>query len=73
MGETITPDDLEGIWDRLLSRQAAVVRTTFISLSEDERRAVLEHLQRMATEPGWQAEQCISAQAALDILRVLPR
>lgn len=59
---------LEGLWERLLSRQPEEVRTAFLSLSTREQEAVLAHLGRMVTEPGWHPEQRTSAQAALDAL-----
>jgi hypothetical protein len=61
-------DELEILWDALLSRQAETVRQAFSSLSEGERLAVLVHLRRMANEPGWHPEQRASAQEALKAL-----
>ena len=61
-------DSLESIWERLLSRQPAQVREVYAGLSEDEQAAVLDHLRRMASEPGWHAEQRESARAALNVL-----
>jgi hypothetical protein len=58
-------DPLEEFWDRLLSRQPARIRQAFGSLDEAEREAVLAHLLKMASEPGWQPEQRESAQSAL--------
>lgn len=65
---TPQPDDLEILWDQLLSRQADLVQQAFNRLRPDERAAVLTHLQRMATESGWHPEQRRSAQAALEAL-----
>lgn len=59
---------LESVWESLLSRQPELIWEVFGSLSEEQRQAVLEHLIRMVREPGWQPEQRISAQAALDVL-----
>jgi hypothetical protein len=63
-----TSDDLEALWENLLSRQPDRVRAAFAGLSADERSAVLAHLQRMAEEPGWHPEQRKSAAAALKAL-----
>ncbi len=61
-------DPLEWLWDCLLSRQAERVQEAFAGLQPDEQHAVLEHLQRMATESGWHPEQRLSAQAALEAI-----
>lgn len=61
-------DSLESIWVGLLSRQPELVRATFSALSAEERSAVVAHLERMASEAGWQPEQRLSAQAALQAL-----
>jgi hypothetical protein len=63
------PDDLELLWDHLLSRQPELVRQAFQSLQPGEQAAVLQHLQRMASEDGWHPEQRRSAQAALTALQ----
>jgi hypothetical protein len=63
------PEDLELIWDQLLSRKPGLVRTAFVNLDEDEQHAVLAHLRRMTSESGWQPSQRESAQAALEVLR----
>jgi hypothetical protein len=56
------------LWDNLLSRQAEQVRQAFAGLTSQEQQAVIAHLQRMAEEPGWHAEQRRSALAALEAL-----
>ncbi len=58
----------EDIWGMLLSREAVTIEKAFSSLDPVQKKAVLEHLQRMVTEPGWQSQQRVSAQAALDTL-----
>jgi hypothetical protein len=63
---------LEILWDHILSRQPDLVNDAFQSLGEDDRAVVLEHLKKMATEPGWHAEQRISAQVALTVLGSTP-
>jgi hypothetical protein len=62
-------NELEALWDRLLSRRPAAVWDAFHSLPPEEQKAVLEHLYRMASEPGWHEEQRLSAEAALAALR----
>lgn len=52
----------------LLSRRPAMIEKTFSSLESDQKKAVLDHLQRMVTEPGWQPGQRVSAQEALDAI-----
>jgi len=61
-------NDLETLWDALLSREAQRIRTAFASLDADAQAAILHHLMRMATEPDWHSEQRLSAQAALEAL-----
>ena len=65
----MTGDPIELLWDALLSRQVDQVRAAFSGLQPQEQQAVMEHLQRMAGEPGWHREQRISAQAALEALQ----
>ncbi|MBN2547867.1 MAG: hypothetical protein JXB15_01820 [Anaerolineales bacterium] len=62
-------EELESLWDRLLSRQPEQVREAFHSLSETEKAAVLQHLERMANESGWHPEQRLSAEQALQALK----
>jgi len=62
-------DDLDSLWSRLLSRDPQMVRSAFYSLSEGEQKAVIKHLERMSTEPGWHPAQQASAEAALKTLR----
>ena len=61
-------NDPQEFWDELLSGEPERVHAAFASLGAGERRAVIAHLGRMASEPGWQPEQRASAQAALGIL-----
>ena len=60
--------DLEEIWDALLSRDVQRIRSAYNSLEIEDQKAVLSHLMDMAIEPGWHAEQRISARAALEAL-----
>ncbi len=61
-------NDLEEIWDALLSRDAQLIRSAYYSLEAEDQKAVLSHLKSMANEPGWHAGQQISARAALEAL-----
>jgi len=63
-----TPEQLEAIWNDLLSRQVKLVRKAFNVLDTSSQRTVLLHLQRMVSESGWQPEQRTSAKAALKAL-----
>jgi len=63
-----TTDDLDTLWDQLLSRDMACIQVVFSALTPAEQAAVLSHLQRMATESGWHTEQSRSAQIALQAL-----
>ncbi len=65
-------DDLEILWDSLLSRQPEAIREAFESLGESDQQAVIAHLQRMIAEDGWHPEQRLSAQAALQALGIAP-
>ncbi len=58
----------ERLWEKLLSRLPASIKDAFAALDPSDQQAVLAHLQRMVTEPGWQPEQRLSAIAALDVL-----
>jgi hypothetical protein len=62
-------DELEALWDGLLSRQEELMIKAFNSLDEEGKAAVMTHLNRMATEMGWHPEQAASAKSALDILK----
>lgn len=67
MNESLS-NELENLWDRLLSRQDNLVQEAFQELSREEQTAVRAHLERMSEEPGWHPEQQKSAQAALKAL-----
>ena len=62
------PDLIETFWEEILSRQQERIQIAFRSLSADEKAAVLDHLKRMTTEPGWHPEQIESALKALEAL-----
>lgn len=61
-------NELESLWDNLLSRQPERVVATFHSLTLLEQRTILNHLNRMVNESGWLPSQVESAKAALEIL-----
>jgi hypothetical protein len=61
-------NDLEGLWDALLSRDVQRIRSVYNSLDVEDRQSILAHINRMVNEPGWQKEQRISARAALEAL-----
>lgn len=58
----------EYLWETLLSREPDRILLAYESLQPDQKLAVLEHLQKMVSESGWQPEQRNSAQAALDAI-----
>ncbi|MGH2523115.1 MAG: hypothetical protein ACRDH2_11480 [Anaerolineales bacterium] len=60
--------DLDALWDDLLSEDPARIRKAWGNLTDDETLSVLDHLRRMAAEPGWQPAQ---QQAAATALRVI--
>jgi hypothetical protein len=62
-------DTLEELWDSLLSREPVKILKAFNSLSLDEQKSVIEHIKKMAEEPGWHPEQRNSARAALAVLQ----
>lgn len=61
-------DSIEDFWEEILSRQSERIQAAFVPLSTEEKAAVLEHLKRMTSEPGWHPEQIASATKALEIL-----
>jgi hypothetical protein len=61
-------DQLEGLWEDLLSRQPELIRAAFDSLDKPHQKAVFIHLQRMVSEAGWQPEQRASAKVAIHAL-----
>ena len=59
---------LEVLWNNLLSRQPELIRAAYDSLDKSNQKVVLNHLQRMVSEVGWQPEQVASAKAAIHAL-----
>ncbi|MFN7035755.1 MAG: hypothetical protein ACK4SN_05250 [Bellilinea sp.] len=64
-------DPIQTFWDNLLSRNPQRIRAAFSTLDASSRLAVITHLQKMISEPGWHPEQVKSAQAALETIRAL--
>ncbi|MBI5931396.1 MAG: hypothetical protein HY862_18960 [Chloroflexi bacterium] len=62
---------LEKFWGEILSREPQRILAAMSSLpDEEERAAIIAHLQRMTTENGWLEPQRISAEAALAALGI---
>jgi len=66
-----TDEQLEALWNDLLSRQPELIREAYASLDKPNQAAVFTHLQRMVSEAGWQPEQRASAKAAIHALETL--
>jgi hypothetical protein len=58
----------DDIWGALLSRNETEIIQAGKLLTEEEIKAVLDHLQRMVTEEGWHPGQVESATIAINIL-----
>jgi len=61
-------DNLETIWNSLLSRDPDEIRKVFSELDPASRKVVLNHLNAMVSEEGWHPEQVSSARIALKAL-----
>ncbi len=64
----MTFDDIETLWQALLSQMPDQIQAAWETLNGEERIAIYIHLKRMASEDGWTEPQRISAQSALDVL-----
>jgi len=62
----------EDFWADILSADPGRVRRAFDRLAPDDAQRVRAHLQRMATEDGWQPAQRERALAALRALEARP-
>jgi hypothetical protein len=60
--------NLESFWAEILSNEPSRITAAFLSVSEEEQKAVIEHLKRMVEENGWSEGQSSNARAALDCL-----
>ena len=58
----------EMLWENLLSTQSDRILSAYKHLSTEEQASVVNHLNRMVTEPGWLPVQRDSARVALDVL-----
>lgn len=61
-------NELEAIWDSLLSRDQEEIRKKFSELDTDSKKVILGHLHNMINESGWHPEQVASARIALQAL-----
>jgi hypothetical protein len=59
---------LDEFWGDLLSEDPLRITAAWVTLDAESQQRVLEHLQKMATEDGWQPSQQESASAALAVL-----
>lgn len=66
-------DQLDDLWDALLSRNPSKVQVAFLGLERNQQNFVLQHLNRMVSEVGWHPEQRESASAALKALTDLSK
>jgi hypothetical protein len=64
------PNPVQNPWEEILSRESEKILAAFAALNASDQQAVLVHLQKMATEPGWHPEQVASA---LEALRTIKR
>ena len=64
--------DPERFWAEILSADSARIHRVFDRLSADDAPSVIAHLERMATENGWQPAQRERALAALRALEPRP-
>jgi len=64
-----TEAKLEEIWGDLFSGDAARVRKVWMRLTDEECGIVLQHLQQMIDDPGFQPLQKESAATALRLIR----
>jgi hypothetical protein len=59
---------LDELWSDLLSGDSQRIQRAWDGLDDEQRRAVLDHLERMRDEAGWHPTQRESAAAALHVL-----
>ena len=62
-------NNLESIWNSLLSRDPDEIRKVFAELDPASRKVVLDHLNAMVSEDGWHPEQVSTARIALKALK----
>jgi hypothetical protein len=61
--------NLEDLWDDLFSGDAARVRKVWMKLTDEECGIVLQHLQKMLDDPGFEPSQKELAASALRLIR----
>lgn len=59
----------ESFWADILSQNQEKILPAIHSISEKEKLAVIQHLQRMAYENGWSEGQKHGAKTALEVLQ----
>lgn len=62
-------NELDEVWEALLSGDPARIRRAWRDLTDEEALSVLAHLARMRDEEGWAPAQRESATVALQVLR----
>jgi hypothetical protein len=61
-------DNIEELWERILSRDKELIKKAFLSLNQEEKQQILAHLNEMSSGSGWHKEQKNSADAALKVI-----
>ncbi len=64
--------NLETFWAEILSEDPQKITAAIRSVSEEEQRAVIKHLERMTCDSGWMEEQRRRAKKALSALGIEP-
>ena len=62
-------DNLEDIWQALLSEDRALIRRVWGDLTDEEAKAVTAHLRKIVDDETYSEAQRRAAQAALDAIR----
>jgi len=61
-------DLIPDLWEHILSENPEKIKEVFHNLNPEEQQYVIEHLYKMATEPGWHPFQIQSARTAYKVL-----
>ncbi|MBM4422875.1 MAG: hypothetical protein FJ030_05715 [Chloroflexi bacterium] len=61
-------DNLEDIWQALLSEDRGLIRRVWGDLTDEEAKAVITHLRKIVEDETYSEEQRRAAQAALDAI-----
>ncbi len=59
---------LEEFWGDMLSEESLRIMAAWLTLDDESRQPVRDHLQRMATEDGWAEGQREAAKTALSVI-----